>query len=92
MGSFMITQLSKANMNRSKVRYKIEKNTQKKLRRFKHEYYFDKFTSQLNYQSCVSRGGFWSAMKPFMTNKCILTIGNITIRYKSRLLTGNSKI
>lgn len=29
MGSFMITQLSKAIMNRSKVRYKIEKNKKK---------------------------------------------------------------
>ena len=48
MGSFMFTQLSKAIMNRSNVRYKIEKNTHNKFRRFKHEYYFDKFTSQLN--------------------------------------------
>ena len=101
-GPFMTKQLSKAIMNRSKLRnryikwisrenfldYKKAKNTCNNLNKSAKKSYFDKVISK----GFVSNKAFWNIVKPFLTNKGSLAIENITIKYKDKILTDNSKL
>ena len=101
-GLFMTQQLSKAIMNRSKLRnryikwpsrenfldYKKAKNTCNNLSKFAKKSYFDKVTSK----GFVSNKAFWNTVKPFLTNKGFLTNENITINLKDKIVTDNSKL
>ena len=99
---FMTKQLSKTIMNRSKLTnryikwpsrenfldYKKAKNTCGNLNKFAKKSYFDKVTSN----GFVSNKVFWNTVKPFLTNKGFLTNKNITIKYKDKIVTDNSKL
>ena len=101
-GPFMTKQLSKAIMNRCKLRnryikwpsrenfldYKKAKNTCNNLSKFAKKSYFDKVTSK----GFVSNKAFWNTVKPFLTNKGFLTNENITIKHKDKIVTDNSKL
>ena len=81
-GPFMTKQLSKAIMNRSKLRiryfkwpsrenfldYKKAKNTCNNLIKFAKKSYSDNVTSK----GFVSNKAFWKTVKPFLTNKGFL--------------------
>ena len=98
----MTNHLSKAIMNRSKLRnryikwasrenflgYKKAKNTCNNLNKFLKKSYFDKVTSK----GFVSNKTLWNAVKPFLTNKGFLTNKNITIKHKDKIVTDNSKL
>ena len=99
---FMTKQLSKAIMNRCKLRnryikwpskesfldYKKAKNTCHNLSKFTKKSYFDKVTSK----GFVSNKAFWTTVKPFLTSKGFLTNKNITIKHKDKIVTDNSKL
>ena len=99
---FMTKQLSKAIINRSKLRnryfkwpsrenfldYKKAKNTCKNLNKSAKKPYFNKVTSK----GFVSNKAFWNTVKPFLTNKGFLTNENITIKHKDKIVTDNSKL
>ena len=91
-GPFMTKQLSKATMNRSKLRhrhikwpsrenfldYKKAKNTCNNKNKFEKKSYLDKTNSK----GFVSNKAFWNTVKPFLTNKGFLTNKNIAIKHK----------
>ena len=99
---FMTKQLSKAIMNRSKLRsgyikwpsrenfsyYKKAKSASSNLNKFAKKTYFNKVTSK----GFVSNKAFWNTVKPFLTNKGFLTNENITIKHKDNIVTDNSKL
>ena len=101
-GPFMAKQLSKAIMNRSKLRNryikrpsrenfldkKKAKNTCHNLNKSAKKSYFDKVTSK----SFVSNKALWNTVKPFLTNKGFLTNESITIKHKDKIVTDNSKL
>ena len=101
-GLFMTQQLSKAIMNRSKLRnryikcpsrenfldYKKPKNTYDNLNKFAKKSCADKVSSK----GFVSSRAFWNTVKPFLTNKGFLTNENITINLKDKIVTDNSKL
>ena len=101
-GPFMTKQLSKATMNRSKLRniyikwpstenflgYKKAKNTCNNLNKSAKKSYFDKVTTK----GFVSNKAFWNTIKQFLTNKGFLTNENITIKHKDKIVTDNSKL
>ena len=99
---FITKQLSKAIMNRSKLRkrdtecssrensldYKKVKNTCSNLKKFAKKSYFDKVTSK----GFVSNKAFWNTVKLFLTNRGFLTSENIAIKHKDKIVTDNSKL
>ena len=99
---FMIKQLSKAILNRSKLGsgyikwpsrenfsyYKKAKSTSNNLNKFAKKSYFNKVTSK----GFVSNKTFWNTVKPFLTNKGFLTYKNITVNHKDKIVTLNSKL
>ena len=94
-GPFITKQLSKAIMNRSKLRnryikwpsrehfldYKKAKNTCINLNKFAKKSYFDKVTRK----GFVSNKAFWNTVKPFLTNKGSLQTENVTVTDNSKL-------
>ena len=102
-GPFITKQLSKAIMNRSKLRniyilnghpekaswtIKKQKNTCSPLNKFAKKSHFDKVTSK----GFVSNKAFWNTVKPLLTSKGFLTNENITIKHKDKIVTDNSKL
>ena len=98
-GPFMTKQLSKAIMNRSKLRngynkwpsrenFLDYKNTCNNLNKFAKKSYFDKVTSK----GFLSNKAFWNTVKPFLTNKGFLKNKNITIKHKDKIVINNSTL
>ena len=101
-GPFMTKQLSKAVVNRSKLRnryikwpsrenfldYKKAKNTCSNLSKFSQRSYFNKVTSK----GFVNNKAFWNTVKPFLTNQGFLTNENKTIKHKDKIVIDNSKL
>ena len=101
-GLFITKQLSKAIMNRCKVRnryikwtsrenfldYEKAKNTCNNLSKCAEKSYFHKLTSK----DFMSNKAFWNTVEPFLTNKGFLTNENITIKHKNKIVTNNSKL
>ena len=91
-GSFMTTDLSKAIMNRCKLRnryikwpsrenflhFEKAKHTCNNLSKFAENSYFKNVTSK----GFVSNKAFWNTATPFLTNKGFLTNENVTIKHK----------
>ena len=101
-GPFITKQLSKAIMNRSKLRkrdtecpprensldYKKAKYTCSNLKKFAKKSYFDKVTSK----GSVSNKAFCNTVKQFLTNRGFLTSENIAIKHKDKIITDNYKV
>ena len=101
-GPFMTKQLSKAVVNRSKLRnryikwpsrenfldYKKAKNTCSNLSKFSQKSYVNKVTSK----DFVNNKAFWNTLKPFLTNKGFFTNENKTIKHKDTIVIDNSKL
>ena len=101
-GPFITKQLSKAIMNRSKLRkrdtecpsrensldYKKAEYTCNNLKKLAKKSYFDKVTSK----GFVSNKAFWNIVKQFLTNRGFLTSENIAIKHKDKIVTDNYKL
>ena len=101
-GPFMTKELSKAIMNKSKIRNKYQKQLSKenvlalkeakkfcnKLTKPVKKAYFRKVT----WKGFVNNKAFWNTVKPFLTNKGFLTNETIAIENKGKIVTDKSKL
>ena len=101
-GPFMTKELSKAIMNKSKIRNKYQKWPSRenflvlkeakkfcnKLTKSVKKAYFRKATGK----GFVNNKAFWNTVKPFLTNKGFLTNETIAIENKGKIVTDKSKL
>ena len=101
-GPFMTKELSKAIMNKSKIRNKYQKWPSRenvlalkeakkffnKLPKSVKKAYFRKATGKC----FVNNKAFWNRIKPFLTNKGFLTNETIAIENKGKIVTDKSKL
>ena len=101
-GPFMTKELSKAIMNKSKIRNKYQKWPSRenflalkeakkfcnKLTKSVKKAYFRKVTGK----GFVNNKAFWNTVKPFLTNKGFLTNETIAIENKGKIATDKSKL
>ena len=99
---FMTKELSKAIMNKSKIRQKYRKWPSRenflalteaktfcnKLSKSVKKAYFHKVTGK----GFVNNKTFWNTVKPFLTNKDFLTNETIAIENKGKIVTDKSKL
>ena len=94
-GPFMTKKLSKAIMNKSKIRNKYQNWPPKEAKNFCNE--LNKsvkkaYPRKVTGEDFVNNKAFWNTAKPFLTNKGFLTNENTAIENTRKIATDKSKL